>query len=129
MGYTEMRLVYRKTYGPLPTSKFELLSDAGELLGFTQIRHRPSHSAELPPEAGNHLYYQINEQYRGRGYGKALMGLALAEAKRLGLGKVRIAVDDDNPISRHIIELHGATWVATFPREGGVDTHLFEVAP
>jgi predicted acetyltransferase len=122
-----MRLVHRKTYGPLPTSEFELVNDSGEVLGFAQIRHRPSRSHDLPPEAVNNLYYQIEGPYRGRGYGKALMGLALAEAERMGLGKLLIAVDDDNPASRHIIESHGAVWVAKFPREGGADTHLFEV--
>jgi predicted acetyltransferase len=77
---TSLALVHRDTSGPLPTSTFDLVNDAGEVVGFAQIRHRPSASADLPPEAGNHVYYQVAEAHRGRGYGKALMGLTLAEA-------------------------------------------------
>ena len=36
-------------------------------------RHRPSCNADLPPEAANHIYYQIAEAHRGRGSGKALL--------------------------------------------------------
>jgi predicted acetyltransferase len=122
-----MQLKRRYTDGPLPTSRFDLIGDSGEMLGFTQIRHRPSCADDLPPEAANNLYYQIDEPCRGRGYGKALMGLALVEAKRIGLDKVRIAVNEDNLISRHIVESHGAVWVAKFLRKEGGFCHLFEV--
>jgi predicted acetyltransferase len=122
-----MHLVHRNTSGRLPTSSYDLLSDDGQVLGFCQVRHRPSHSADLPESAGNHLYYEIFEAHRGRGYGKELMALALEQARRAGLQHVRLTVDDDNPASRHIIESYGAVWLATFRREGGGDTHLFEV--
>jgi predicted acetyltransferase len=82
-----MHLEFRKTYGPLPTSKFELVNDAGEVIGYTRIRHRRSCNDDLPPEAGNNVYYEVAEAHRGRGYGNKLMGLALAEAKRIGLEK------------------------------------------
>src|SRR5262245_42353845 len=99
-----MRLVHRNTSGPLPTSRFDLIGDAGEALGYTQVRHRPSQNDYLPPEAGNHIYYEITEEYRDRGYGKQLMALALREAHRIGLSHVRLTVEDENKISRHIIE-------------------------
>lgn len=122
-----MRLVHRYTVGPLPTSRFDLIGDAGELLGYTQVRHRASHNAFLPPEAANNLYYEIDEAHRGRGYGKALMGLALAEAKRIGLEKVRLTVTDDNPTSHYIIESHGGVWLQDFVCRKGERYHLFEV--
>ena len=71
--------------------------------------------ADLPTEVGNNLYYQIEEPYRGRGYGKALMGLALAEAKRICLEKVRLTVNDDNPDLRQIIEAMALLGSATSP--------------
>lgn len=40
---------------------------------------------------------------------------------------VRLTVDDDNPTSRHIIEVHGAVWVADFPRSSGGLCRLFEI--
>jgi predicted acetyltransferase len=56
-----------------------------------------------------------------------LLGLALAEAKRIGLEKVRLTVDDDNPTSRHIVESHGGIWLRDFVRTTGVCTRLFEI--
>jgi predicted acetyltransferase len=67
------------------------LGDDGEVIGFAQIRHRPYHNADLPREAGNNIYYEIAAAYRGRGHGKTLLELALAEAKRIGLENVRLA--------------------------------------
>jgi predicted acetyltransferase len=99
----------------------------GTALGFCQVRHRPSCNADLPPEAGNHVYYEVAEPYRGRGYGKALLGLALAEAQRIGLERVRLTVLDDNPTSRRIIEMNGAVWLRGFVARTGEACHLFEI--
>ena len=101
-----MRLIHRSTSGPLPTSTFALVGDTGTVLGFCQVRHRPSCNADLPLEAANHIYYAIAEPYSGRGYGKELMWLALAEAKRIGLERVRISCLRDHAISRRIILGH-----------------------
>ena len=54
-----MRLVRRNTSGPLPTSTYNLIANNGTVLGFCQVRHRPSCNPDLPPEAGNHVYYEI----------------------------------------------------------------------
>jgi predicted acetyltransferase len=122
-----VRLVHRVTQGPLPASDYDLVNDAGEPIGFTQVRHRASHNAYLPPEAANNLYYEIYEAHRGRGYGKALLGLALAEAKRIGLKTARLTVEDDNPTSHRIIESHGAVYLRDFVSTKGVRYHLFEI--
>jgi predicted acetyltransferase len=122
-----VHLIHRHTSGRLPTSTFDLVDDAGNVVGFCQIRHCPSHRAGLPPEAGNHVYYEIAEHHRGRGYGEVLMRLALAEAKRIGLEKVRVLVDDDNPASRHIVEAIGAVRLRGFRGQDGTACHLFEV--
>ena len=64
-----MLLVHRGTSGPLPTSCFELLGDTGEVIGYAQLRHWPSCNADLPPEAANHINYEIAEPRRGHGHG------------------------------------------------------------
>lgn len=122
-----MKLVHLSTSGRLPASSYDLVNDAGEVIGYTQIRHRPSCNEDLPPEAANHICYDIEEPYRGRGYGKALMGLALAEARRIGLDRVRLTVTEDNPVSRHIVESHGAVWLSDFVCKQGETYHLYEV--
>jgi predicted acetyltransferase len=122
-----MQLLHRATSGPLPASTFDLVDDAGQVLGFCQVRHRPSHAADLPPEAGNHIYYEIAEPYRGRGHGKTLLALALFEARRIGLQRVRLAVDDRNTTSRHIVESAGGQLVNEFARTTGELCRLFEI--
>jgi hypothetical protein len=39
-----MRLAHRSTSGPLPTASYSMVDDAGDVIGFAQLRHRPSHS-------------------------------------------------------------------------------------
>ena len=124
-----MKLVHRNTSGPLPTSSFDLVDDAGEAIGYAQLRHRPSCNDDLPPEAGNHVYYEIAEALRGRGHGKALLALVLAEARRIGLERVRLTVTEDNPTSRHIVEGAGGQLVAEFTARTGELYRLFEISP
>jgi hypothetical protein len=40
---------------------------------------------------------------------------------------VRLAVDDDNPTSRHIIEAHGAKWLFDFVTANVETYHIFEI--
>ena len=103
------------------------MDDAGEVIGFAQLRHRPSCSDDLPPEAGNNIYYGLAEAHRGRGHGKALLRLVLDEARRIGLDRVRLTVDDSNPTSRHIVEGAGGVLVAEFMRTTGERCRLFEI--
>jgi predicted acetyltransferase len=123
-----MHLVHRNTSGPLPTSSFDLIGDDGEALGYTQVRHRPSQNAHLPKEAGNHIYYEIAEAHRGKGHGKTLMALALREARRIGLDRVRLTVEDENKTSRHIIENSGGRLVGEFVSTVGQKYQLFEIS-
>jgi predicted acetyltransferase len=123
-----MRLVLRATSGPLPTSSYDMVDDAGEVVGYAQLRHQPSCNADLPPEAANHLYYEIAEPHRGQGHGKALLGLVLDEVRRIGLQAVRLTVMDDNPTSRHIIEDAGGQLVGEFTARTGELYRLFEVS-
>jgi len=122
-----VKLIHRSTQGPLPTSTFDLVTDAGEVLGFFQVRHRPSCNEDLPAEAANHVYYAVEEAHRGQGHGKALFGLALAEAKSIGLEKVRVTCLSDNSVSRHIIQASGAVWVQDFVCKQGERYHLYEI--
>jgi predicted acetyltransferase len=86
-----MHLVLRDTSGPLPTSSFNLVGDAGEVIGFAQLRHRPSCNDDLPPEASNNIYYEIAETHRGQGHGKALFARR-PRAMRKRCAKLRSAI-------------------------------------
>jgi len=123
-----MKLVHRDTSGRLPTSSFDLVDDAGHVLGFAQLSHRPSGNADLPPEAGNNIYYEVSEAHRGRGHGKVLLRLVRIEVRRIGLPHVRLTVKDDNPTSRHIVEGAGGILVGEFMARTGELYRLFEIA-
>jgi predicted acetyltransferase len=123
-----MKLVHLKTEGRLPTSSYNLVDDAGQVVGFAQLRHRPSCNADLPREAANHIYYEIAEAHRGKGHGKTLLELVLDEASRIGLERVRLTVTDDNPTSRHIVEGAGGRLVAEFTARTGELYRLFEIS-
>jgi predicted acetyltransferase len=56
------------------------------------------------------------------------MALALREAHRIGLDRVRLTVEDENKISRHIIESSGGRLLAEFVSTVGQKYQLFEIA-
>jgi predicted acetyltransferase len=123
-----MQLVHLSTSGRLPTSTYDLVDDAGEAIGYAQLRHQPSHSADLPEAAANHIYYEIAEAHRGRGHGKELLRLVVDEARRIGLDRVRLTVTSTNPTSRHIIQGAGGQLVGEFVSRTGKLYRLFEVS-
>jgi predicted acetyltransferase len=123
-----MRLIHRSTSGPLPTSSYSLVDDTGEVIGYAQLRHRPSCNAALPPEAANSIYYEVAPEHRGQGHGKALLRLVVDEARRIGLNRVRLTVMEDNATSRHLIEDAGGVLVGEFTARTGELYRLFEIS-
>lgn len=104
------RLVLQNTSGPLPTSTYKLFDQNGEI-GFTQIRHRPSHSQDVPTDFASHIYYEIKPEYRNRGYGKKILELGLKEVRKIGLKEIVITCYDDNTASKKIIGANGRVLV------------------
>lgn len=101
-----MELVLKETSGPLPTSTYYLV-DGEKCVGTLQLRHRPSASPGLPESFVSHIYYQIDEAERRKGYGKEILRLGLDEARKLGLNSVVTICDEDNIGSKRTIESNG----------------------
>lgn len=101
-----LKLILQNTKRRSPTSTYHLLNDDEEV-GIIQIRHKPSHSEEVPPEFASHVYYEIKPEYRRRGFGKEILQLGLIEAKKIGLKRVIATCHDDNLASKKIIEENG----------------------
>jgi len=75
-----VRLVHRITYqNRLPTSDFDLVNDAGEILGFGQLRHRPSRGADLPDGAESHIHYAIDGPHQRKGHAASARPTAPAQ--------------------------------------------------
>ena len=91
--------------GYVPCSHRWLTDEGREIVGVARVRHNidPPFLAE---EAG-HIGYDVPPSRRGRGYGVASLRAALAEARRVGLTRVLLCCDADNPASWHTIEACG----------------------
>lgn len=103
-------LKHKETSGKLPTSEYELF-DNETLVGQLQIRHRPSHGADVPESMASHVYYEILPEYRSKGYGKHILHLGLDEARNIGLRELDITCLESNIASKKIIEANGGIFV------------------
>jgi len=111
-------LILKDTSGPLPTSTFEI-KDGDIGVGILQLRHRPSKSAGFPEGFESHIYYEILEEYRNRGYGKQALFLGLQKAKEIGLTEVILTCLENNVASKKIIESNSGIIVDNKTNEGG----------
>ena len=116
-------LKHTEDTGPLPTSTYILLDNEKEV-GFLQIRHVPSIVASLPQDMASHIYYEINEEERGKGYGNQILHLAKEEARKLGLQEIRLTVWDANIPSKKIIEANGGELLQEHYIDDKKDTFL-----
>ena len=89
--------------GFVPQTDFWLI-DEGEFIGRVSIRHRLTESLE---RIGGHIGYEIRPSKRGKGYGTAILKLALPHARELGLVRVLLTCDETNEASKKIIEKSG----------------------
>ena len=112
-----LKLELREIAGKLPTSIFNLVDDKGSILGFVQVRHKVSAGMGVPKECASHIYYEVNPDKRGLGYGKILLKLALEEAQKIGLHPVIVTCDEDNLASKKIIESNGGVYICSCKME------------
>jgi predicted acetyltransferase len=62
---------------------------------------------------GGHIGYDVRPSRRQRGYGTALLGLALVEARGRGISRVRVTCDADNIGSIKVIERNGGSYAGS----------------
>lgn len=89
--------------GRAPYSTFWLTSGR-HLVGGSRIRHHLTPELE---DEGGHVGYDIRPSERRKGYGKLILRLTLAEARKLGLNRALLTCDADNAASAKIIEGNG----------------------
>ena len=87
----------------VPTTTFWLYAD-GVPVGFGKLRHTLT---EALRREGGHIGYGIAAPYRGKGYGKALLGLLLEKAREMGIGEALVTVRADNAASRAVALANG----------------------
>ncbi len=120
-----IELKLKKIIGQLPTSVFDLC-DGEKVVGLVQVRHKPSAGVGVPQECANHIYYEVNENERGKGYGKEALKLALVEAKKIGLQTVIVTCNKNNLASKHIIEVNGGSYTQSCVCDDGSEMLRYE---
>ena len=76
----------------VPQSTYWLYAE-GRPVGMGKVRHRLTDKLLAD---GGHIGYAIRPDSRGKGYGKAQLRLLLEEAKKLGIARVLITVQNSN---------------------------------
>ncbi len=87
----------------VPSTRYWLYVD-GKPVGFADIRHFLTPALK---EVGGNIGYAIRPSERGKGYGKKLLELLLAEARDKGLEKVLITVLPTNAASIGVAKANG----------------------
>jgi predicted acetyltransferase len=88
--------------GSVPCSHRWLLDDTGAIVAIVRIRHNIG-TRFLAEEIG-HIGYDVPPSFRGKGYGIACLMTGLEIARTLGLERVLVCADTDNPASWRTIE-------------------------
>lgn len=97
--------------GIVPYSHRWLFSQADEIVvAVVRIRHHIN--SELLAKELGHIGYDVAPSYRGRGYGVAALQAGLVRAAELGLERVLLYADSDNPASWRTIERCGGVLTA-----------------
>jgi predicted acetyltransferase len=89
----------------VPQANYWISDDFGQAVGL--VRLRPRLNAQLL-SFGGHLGYYIAPAFRGRGYGKAGLRLALRELRTRGVARALVTVEAGNvPSLRLVASLGG----------------------
>lgn len=91
-------------------------TESSKLLGAIQIRHHINHPNLI--ETGGHIGYGICPSERRKGYATKMLGLAISEAKNIGLSDLLVTCKDANVGSWKTIESNGGIFERTTNDEG-----------
>ena len=103
-------------------TRFVLRPSDGRVVGMADIRHSLN---EFLAAYGGHIGCGVRPSERGRGYGTAILRLALARAGALGLPRVMLACYRDNAASRRMILTCGGRKQREFTHTDGKTVEVF----
>jgi len=90
--------------GWVPANTFWLVRNGTTIVGVLQIRHKLTRFLKAE---GGHIGYSVRPSERGKGYATRMLGMALTEARRLGMKRVLITCDRRNIASARVIQKNG----------------------
>ena len=97
----------------------------GEFCGAIGFRWQPG-TTDLPEHCLGHIGYSVVPWKRQRGYATRALKLFLPQVSNEGLAFVEITTDEDNVVSRRVIESNGGKLIEKFqkPAEYGATEYL-----
>lgn len=104
--------------GLVPETTFIALRKSdGRMVGVINIRHRLN---DFLLNFGGHIGYGIRGSERGRGYATEMLALALKQCRKMGLTRVLLTCDRDNPASARVIKKNGGALENEVDEDGTV---------
>jgi predicted acetyltransferase len=86
------------------------ITEGEEFVGYLALRHSLT---QWLLDEGGHIGYSVRPSRRRQGHAARAVALALGPAAELGLDRVLLTVDEDNPGSRRVIEGAGGVYEDT----------------
>lgn len=102
-----------------------MLEDEGELLGVVNLRHELT---DALLRCGGHVGYSVRPSARCRGHATLLLRAATEQARQLGLDRVLVTCDSDNPASNRVVEKCGGELLDEIDRSGDGTTRRYWIA-
>ena len=96
-----------------PNVKEFTLEEDNLNIGKIQIRIEPTKSTSLPGNFESNIYYEINPESQGKGYGNKILELGILEARKLNLKRLTLVHLDTNLASGKIIQNNGGKLLET----------------
>jgi len=94
----------------------------GRIVGLIDIRHTLN---DFLRNYGGHIGYGVRPSERRKGYATQMLRLALDYCRTLGLDRVMLACDKNNPASRLTIEKCGGILEREFQHTDGMTVQIF----
>lgn len=106
---------------------FDIVDD-GTVVGTCQLRREARKSVTMPEGFESHIYYEIAEPFRGKGYASAALALMIDKARVCGINPILLSVALTNDASRHIIQKAGGKLLKTEPDTLGKIYELYSIS-
>lgn len=86
---------------------FDIVSGSGEPVGMAQLRLKPSKGTDMPDGFESHIYYEVSEKHRGKGYATAALKELIKTAAKHNVNPLIATVNYSNAASITVIKKCG----------------------